>query len=177
MFCLRRLMLCVIGCVSLQLLFLFPGASLGYSVAPFGLGSPLFHRYYEGTTTSPFLHARLLWRLAVAYCRRIVWLCSLAVRCPRFASGRCSSGIVRIRSCFRQKTGDLPSSQGSLFMHLCRGLGPRWDVRRLGHLLLFAASRSVHAGSTARTPHNLKLSWLVPTALVLAVNASCQPHD
>ena len=101
----------------------------------------------------PFLRARLLWRLAVAYCRRIVWFRSLAVRCSRFAPGRCSSGVVLTRLCFRQKTEDLPSSQGSLFMHLCRGLGPRWDGRRLGHLFTCVASRSVPAGSTAKTPH------------------------
>ena len=64
--------------------------------------------------------------------------------------------LLRCRPCpalFRQKTEDLPSSQGSLFMHLCRGLGPRWDGRRLGHLFTCVASRSVPAGSTAKTPH------------------------
>ena len=100
-----------------------------------------------------FPHARLLWRLAHAYCRRIVWFRSLAVRCSRFASGRWSSGVVLLRFCFRQKTRVLPSSQGSLFMHLCRGLGPRWVAQQLGHFMLSAASRLVPAGSTAKTPH------------------------
>ena len=101
-----------------------------------------------------FLHARLLSEA----CARLL----PSHRLVLFARGSMLplrvwtlfSGVALVRFCFRQKTGVLPSSQGSLFMHLCRSLGPRWDVRRLGHFMLFAASRSVHAGSTARTPHN-----------------------
>ena len=110
----------------------------------------------------PFLRARLpfdrlrawrLWRLAYAYCRRIVWFRSQWRLMLRFCAWTLLLRCRPYPALFRQKTGGIPSSQGSLFMHLCRGLGPRWDGRRLGHLFTGVASRPVPAGSTAKTPH------------------------
>ena len=161
-------------CVSHQRFFLFPGAPLGYSVAPFGLGSPRFHRYYEGTTTSPIPSRPL----ALEACVRLLPLHRLASLALRFDAPALRLDVVNPvssfpRHWFRQRTGVLPSSQGSLFMHLCHGLGPRQDGRRLAILV---TSRTVPAGSTARTP-TLTLSWLNPAASVLTVNASCQPRS
>jgi len=123
---------CHLG-VSHQRFFLFPGAPLGYSVAPFGLGSPRFHRYYEGTTTSPIPSRPL----ALEACVRLLPLHRLASLALRFDAPALRLDVVNPvssfpRHWFRQRTGVLPSSQGSLFMHLCHGLGPRQDGAATG---------------------------------------------
>ena len=130
-------------------------------------------RYYEGTTTSPIPSRPL----ALEACVRLLPLHRLATLALRFDAPAARLDVVNPVSSFprlwlRQRTGVLPSSQGSLFMHLCHGLGPRQDGLRLAFLV---ASRTVPAGSTAKTPA-LVLSWLNPAASVLTVNASCQPR-
>ena len=120
-------------CVFHQRFFPFPGASLGYSVAPFGLGSPRFHRYYEGTTTSPIPSRPL----ALEACVRLLPLHRLASLALRFDAPAMRLDVVNPVSSFarlwlRQRTGVRPSSQGSLFMHLCHGLGPRQDGAATG---------------------------------------------
>ena len=169
-------MLCVIGCVSPQRFFLFPGASLRYSVAPFGLGSPLFHRYYEGTTTSP-VSSRTL---AFGGLRTLTAVASFGFIRSRFDAPACVWTLVfRCRPrpvLFSAENWSSPKFTGFPFhaplpwswTPVGRSAArPSFVVRRLT-----LGPRWVNGADSSQ----LKLSWLVPTALVLAVNASCRPH-
>jgi hypothetical protein len=121
----------------------------------------------------PSLRVRSLWRLASAYCRCIAWLRShcgsmlplcawtLLIRCrplPGFGCGREQEFAQVHRAPFSCTFATVS------------------DPGRTGRRLAFlVASRTVPAGSTAKTPA-LVLSWLNPAASLLTVNASCQPR-